>query len=378
MANGTNQGGMGGGNEYGIQMPTQPKATPDASTQWNTGQNSYGGEPYNPNEGAGGYAGGNTQSGGIQSIESMGGYNVLSGMQPQQQNIATGQGYFQSSGPSMYQFGSGGYSPNPYLGQQADAIKTSFNRNLSENTLPGLRDKFVGSGGLGGSRQGIAEGLAAARSNEGLANAVTNLYAQDYENSQNRGLQAAIAGNNASLQAQSLGMQNELARLNSDRGFYSTNRGQDLQQLGLAQGLLGAANAGFSGLGQGLYGLGTLEQQAPWQQLQNYNGLLAPYTQAGATNTGSQSYTYNPTQQWLGTAAQVAGPLAAIFSDERLKEDVKRIGKTDDGLGVYTYKYLGDDKTQMGVMAQEVAKKKPEALGPTIGGFHTVRYGLLG
>ena len=290
----------------------------------------------------------------------------------------TGSGYSAPSSSYNFSYSQPSYQPNPYLGEQVNNITKGFNRNLQEQVLPGLRSKFIGSGGLGGSRQGIAEGLAAGRSGEGLSSAITNLYAQDYENSQNRGLQGSIASMNSGLQARSMDMQNELARLNSERNFYSTNRGQDISQMGLAAGLLGQANQGFLGQGQGIYGLGLQEQNAPWQQLQNYSGLLAPYAQAGATNQGSQSYTYNPSMQWIGTAAQAAGPLAALFSDVRLKENIKPVGETYDGLTTYTYNYKGDDTPQMGVMAQEVEAKKPEALGPTINGFKTVRYGLLG
>lgn len=77
------------------------------------------------------------------------------------------------------------------------------------------------------------------------------------------------------------------------------------------------------------------------------------------------------------TAASVLGSvamLAAAFSDKRVKTDVKKVGKTDKGLPIYTYKYKGDPKTQMGVMAQEVKKKQPKALGPTLGDILTVNY----
>lgn len=277
-----------------------------------------------------------------------------------------------------FQYGPSAYTPNPYLEEQVGNITRGFNRNLQEQVLPGLRSKFIGSGGLGGSRQGIAEGLAAARSGEGLSSAITNLYASDYENSQNRSLQGSIAGMNAGLSARNMDLQDQMNRLNSERGFYTSQRGQDLQQLGLAAGLLGQANQGFMGQGQGIYGIGQQEQNAPWQQLQNYSGLLAPYQQAGATNSQGQQYSYNPTMQYIGGNMQAAASILPMLSDVRLKENIKRVGKTDDGLGVYTYNYKWDDTPQMGVMAQEVEKKKPEAMGPTVGGYKSVRYGLLG
>lgn len=74
----------------------------------------------------------------------------------------------------------------------------------------------------------------------------------------------------------------------------------------------------------------------------------------------------------LGTGLQAA----SLFSDERLKTDIRRVGETDEGLGVYTYR-IGDGPTQMGVMAQEVMAKKPDALGEPRDGFLTVDYGRV-
>jgi len=80
----------------------------------------------------------------------------------------------------------------------------------------------------------------------------------------------------------------------------------------------------------------------------------------------------------FGGLGQLAGGLASAgslfgFSDKRLKTDIKKVGKTDGGLPVYTYKYKGDDMTQMGIMAQDVEKKTPSAV-KTVGGFKAVNY----
>lgn len=50
------------------------------------------------------------------------------------------------------------------------------------------------------------------------------------------------------------------------------------------------------------------------------------------------------------------------FSDERLKEDVRRVGTLDNGLPVYVYRYKGIPAPQMGVMAQDVEKVMPDAV----------------
>jgi hypothetical protein len=211
----------------------------------------------------------------------------------------------------------GAYQQSPYLDQQAKNITTQFNQNLSENMLPGVRDKFIGAGGLGGSRQGIAEGLAIGRSNQGLASALTNMYGTDYENSQNRSLQGQIASMNAATSANSANMANTTAnrsldlndalqRLNSERSFYSGNRQMDLTQQGLGQGLLNNANQGYMGQGAGLADLGGQGNADQWRQIQNYMALLNPNVNAGSTQTGYTSTTSNPGMQLVGTAMTAA------------------------------------------------------------------------
>lgn len=78
-----------------------------------------------------------------------------------------------------------------------------------------------------------------------------------------------------------------------------------------------------------------------------------------------------------------AGASAGLFSDERLKENVVRAGEFDDGLPVVEYDYRRDTGLDLpegrfrGVMAQDVARLRPWALGPEINGYMTVNYGAL-
>ena len=60
-------------------------------------------------------------------------------------------------------------------------------------------------------------------------------------------------------------------------------------------------------------------------------------------------------------------------SDRRLKEDIRKVGKTDEGHSVYTYRYRGEPATHMGVMAQEIKKSQPDAVHK-LGGFYAVDY----
>lgn len=83
---------------------------------------------------------------------------------------------------------------------------------------------------------------------------------------------------------------------------------------------------------------------------QQLNSQIAGYN----ANTASNNAT-------TGDIASIAA-LALMFSDRRLKEDIREVGKTKGGLPVYTYRYKGDGRTQMGVMAQDVEKEHPEAV----------------
>lgn len=65
--------------------------------------------------------------------------------------------------------------------------------------------------------------------------------------------------------------------------------------------------------------------------------------------------------------------LGGVLSDERAKEDVERVGHTDDGLPVYTYKYKGSPGVFMGVMAQEAEREQPGSV-KTIDGIKYVDY----
>lgn len=77
----------------------------------------------------------------------------------------------------------------------------------------------------------------------------------------------------------------------------------------------------------------------------------------------------------LLNAAGKAGSFAALFSDRRLKSDIKRVGTTPHGLGFYEYTIFGE--RQRGVMADEVEKVMPEAVLTHESGYKMVRYDML-
>lgn len=80
----------------------------------------------------------------------------------------------------------------------------------------------------------------------------------------------------------------------------------------------------------------------------------------------------------LGTVGQLGGTAAMMASDRRLKTDISLVGKLDNGLNVYKYRYKAGGPMQVGVMADEVEIINPGAVGKGVfGGFDGVDYGKL-
>lgn len=78
----------------------------------------------------------------------------------------------------------------------------------------------------------------------------------------------------------------------------------------------------------------------------------------------------------MGGVGQLGG--AWIRSDERVKEEKRKIGKLE-GHNVYEFRYKDDPtkRKRVGVMAQEVEKKRPDAVRKGPDGVRRVNYGKL-
>jgi hypothetical protein len=63
----------------------------------------------------------------------------------------------------------------------------------------------------------------------------------------------------------------------------------------------------------------------------------------------------------------------------RLKHDVALLGRLDNGLGLYRFRYLWSETVYVGVMAQEVALLRPDAVvRGTLDDYLRVGYRRLG
>lgn len=107
----------------------------------------------------------------------------------------------------------------------------------------------------------------------------------------------------------------------------------------------------------------------------NVSNLLTQIGNSQAAGTvGAQNAYTAATQGLLNLGGQIGGA-AILASDRRLKDDIKRVGTTDSGLPVYTYRYKDDPEQRyfMGVMADEVEEVFPDAVGD-LGEYKGVDY----
>jgi hypothetical protein len=230
---------------------------------------------------------------------------------------------------------------NPYTQSVIDPTIKALRQQQGQD-LAQQQAQAIKSGGFGGDRSGIVR--ATTLGQQDLARALTesNLRSQGYQ----QAVQTATA-------------QQGVAASDLER---QSKAGQQFAALGT-----GAQAAALQGA-QAQIGAGTLEQQTKQAD------LTAKYQQF----LQQQGYPFQ-IAQFLANIAMGTGALSGstttttTASDRRLKENIKEIGQTNDGLPIYAYNYKGDDRTQIGLMAQDVEQVKPEAVG-LAGGYKTVDY----
>ncbi len=61
-----------------------------------------------------------------------------------------------------------------------------------------------------------------------------------------------------------------------------------------------------------------------------------------------------------------------------MKTDIALVGRLDNGLGVYRFRYRGNPQTYVGVMAQDAQMVRPDAVTRGRDGYLRVRYDRIG
>lgn len=158
---------------------------------------------------------------------------------------------------------------------------------------------------------------------------------------------------------------------NTTAGAVTGNEAAGLSDAAALPGLLTAP-------AQGQLNAANTQQQLPLTVVQQLEQLGIPLGSLGGTTTNSGTSTGSTTKEQSPTSNIIAGllgaaSLASKFSDERLKEDIAPVGLLNDGQPVYSYRYAGSPTTEIGLMAQDVEKTNPGAVGER-SGFKTVDY----
>lgn len=79
-----------------------------------------------------------------------------------------------------------------------------------------------------------------------------------------------------------------------------------------------------------------------------------------------------------GTTCSGGSCGGVMVSDIRLKHDIVQLARLDNGLGIYRYRYNGNDQVYVGVMAQEVETVIPQAVTRGPDGYMRVDYDRIG
>jgi hypothetical protein len=262
---------------------------------------------------------------------------------------------------------------NAYSTLQGNLGATASGANLDPYSTPGFGDAlktamdditnrtkgvYAASGrdpsGAGSFAQSLGRGLT-----QGVAPTIAGQYNTNYGN--------MVNANNSLFS----GAGNTASAINNLRSGDTATMLAGLQGAGAIPGLYSQPATAQLGAANAQYG----------QQFQNLAQLLQPSVALaglGSNSTGTGNSTQTNYPSWMsniGTGISAAGTIAGMFSDARLKTDIEKVGKLNDGQNIYSYRYRGSNVPQIGLLAQEVERVHPEAVGE-VAGFKTVRYDL--
>lgn len=223
---------------------------------------------------------------------------------------------------------------NAYLKDYADASTRGIWDNLNNNVLGQTRAAASSAGQYGGSRQGIAEGLATKSAIEADADTRSKIYSNAYGQGLDvfKSTMAQVPQNMVAQQMPATVM-----------------AGVGSQERAFQQALLDEQIARWN-----------YEQNLPFTNLAQYQNLIQG--NYGGTSTSDQMRA----SQGSGTMQNLLGigMLAAsmMMSDMRVKRDIRKCGMTKTGIPVYEYRYFGSRTLYRGVLAQEVKALFPDAV----------------
>ena len=246
-------------------------------------------------------------------------------------------------------------SSNPWLKSTFDAAAAPVTRAYMTATAPQTAGAMESAGRYGSGAYQNQVKNNEANLGASLNNLAANIYGNNYQTE--RGNQMTAAGQSAGL--------NSAQYINPTAALTAGNQ-QQQQQQNVDQSNMSAYN---------------YNRDQPTNALNNYiaqiqgnygqSGTTTPYySNPGASALGGvlgAASLFTPGAGGSSAASGIGSALSGIGSflsksDRRLKTDIRLIGKSFDGQNIYAYRFLGEPNTQIGLMAQEVRDRVPEAV----------------
>lgn len=223
----------------------------------------------------------------------------------------------------------------------------------------------------------IQGGIGAANTMQGMDIAQLNTLNSALVNQQNLDLNAKAFGNQAITQQNQA--QNQAFNQSQQIATYQNA----LRQAQIAEAqqkrsqALNDMNAVISGQQVAMPQMPSFNQATQYGGT-NYMQAAQNQAQFNQDQVNAQNAQANNQQSGLFGLAGTALQGAMMFSDIRLKTDIKPIGTVMDGkVNVYEYQYVGSKQKRIGVMAQELMGKFPDMVKRHVSGYLMVDYNKL-
>ncbi|NBW17342.1 MAG: tail fiber domain-containing protein [Caulobacteraceae bacterium] len=287
-----------------------------------------------------------------------------------QQGLNANQFVNQATGQAFNQAMQAQQAGNQALGQQFQQGVT--NANLNNQALNQAYGQTLGAFNFGNQAQQQLYNQMMGQAN--LANqAAGQQFNQDMQSRQfsNQALGQAAALDLARMNAQNQAMQQQQGMNQNYANYQNQLRQQAIAEQMQRRGMsLNEMNALLSGQQVNLPQMPSF-QPAGRAETPNILGAtqMGYDAQLGAANAQNAMF-----GNLLGAGAQL-GSAAFMFSDRRLKSDIKRVGTHAIGVGIYDFTMMG--MPQRGVIAQEVQQIRPDLVKCHANGFLMVNYSEL-
>lgn len=261
------------------------------------------------------------------------------------------------SAASLNKFTSGAYvdpTTNPDYLKALSASHQPYIDQFNNQILPGVQSGFEGAGRYGSG----ANQNATTQAVNSLNTTINNADAQAGSNYYSQALGQMLSANSLIPGVNSAALANNSALLGAGTLQQQTQQSQDA-----------AAQAAYN-----------YNQNAYPNYIAQYMGLLNGGYPGGQSSMSGFQQSMQPTNTAGGIMSGIMGgaglglQAASLFSDVRLKEDIRPVGKLKDGQNVYSYRYKGLPQTHVGLLAQEVEEKRPEAVSTHPSGYKMVNY----